>query len=236
MKKKNIVGIIVIVLFVTGIAAALMQYKKEQMVAEKPEIGEEADTIILSADENPFGVEIKKINEDYDLTRDYYKNYDDTGLEEFKITGIFTDKKEYIVGLRKSGYCKYAWLDEEEQVVYIEMTQKQKEEWIDRAIDEIDKELNSLESEELYKFTVEDDYTVIKLDIDQSALIDEMGEALIVLIYDSELYQIFNGNENWSIHIIVNDMETQKEMMNIQFPKEKFRLSPDMWEKVKTNE
>ena len=132
------------------------------------------------------------------------------------------------MGLRKSGYCKYAWLDEEEQVVYIEMTQKQKEEWIDRAIDEIDKELNSLESEELYKFTVEDDYTVIKLDIDQSALIDEMGEALIVLIYDSELYQIFNGNENWSIHIMVNDMETQKEMMNIQFPKEKFRLSPDM--------
>ena len=35
---------------------------------------------------------------------------------------------------------------------------------------------------------------------------------------------------------MVNDMETQKEMMNIQFPKEKFRLSPDMWEKVKTNE
>ena len=157
-------------------------------------------------------------------------------MEEFKITGIFTDEREYIVELRKSGYCKYAWLDEEEQVIYIEMTQKQKEEWIDRAIDEIDKELNSLESEELYKFTVEDDYTVIKLDIDQSALIDEMGEALIVLIYDSELYQIFNGNENWSIHIMVNDMETQKEMMNIQFPKEKFRLSPDMWEKVKTNE
>ena len=58
----------------------------------------------------------------------------------------------------------------------------------------------------------------------------------LILIYDSELYQIFNGNEKWSIHIMVNDMETKKEMMNIQFPKEKFRLSPDMWEKVKTNE
>ena len=236
MKKKNVVGIIIIALFTIGIVAGLIVYKKMQMVPEKSQVGEEPETVVLSADENPFGVEIKKINEDYDLTKNYYKNYDDTGLEEFKITGIFTDKKEYIVGLRKSGYCKYAWLDEEEQVVYIEMTQKQKEEWIDRAIDEIDKELNSLESEELYKFTVEDDYTVIKLDIDQSALIDEMGEALIVLIYDSELYQIFNGNENWSIHIMVNDMETQKEMMNIQFPKEKFRLSPDMWEKVKTNE
>ena len=172
MKKKNIVRIIIIALFVIGIAVALLQYKREQTALEQPEVGEEPETVVLSADENPFGVEIKKINEDYDLTKNYYKNYDDTGLEEFKITGIFTDKKEYIVGLRKSGYCKYAWLDEEEQVVYIEMTQKQKEEWIDRAIDEIDKELNSLESEELYKFTVEDDYTVIKLVIDHSALID----------------------------------------------------------------
>ena len=30
MKKKNIVGIIIIALFVIGIAAALMQYKREQ--------------------------------------------------------------------------------------------------------------------------------------------------------------------------------------------------------------
>ena len=236
MKKRNVAGVIIIALFVIGIAAALMQYKREQTALEQPEVGEEPETVVLSADENPFGVEIKKINENYDLTKNYYKNYDNNGLEKFVLPNIAIDERTEIAELRESGYCKYAWLDEEEQVVYIEMTQKQKEEWIDRAIDEIDEELNSLESEELYKFTVEDDYTVIKLDIDQSALIDEVGEALIVLIYDSELYQIFNGNEKWSIHIMVNDMETQKEMMNIQFPKEKFRLSPDMWEKVKTNE
>lgn len=50
---------LVIAVFVISIVAALMQYKKEQMVAEKPETGEEADTIILGADENPFGMEIK---------------------------------------------------------------------------------------------------------------------------------------------------------------------------------
>ena len=96
MKKKNIVRIIIIALFVIGIAVALLQYKREQTALEQPDVGEEPETVVLSADENPFGVEIKKINEDYDLTKNYYKNYDDTGLEEFKITGIFTDKKEYI--------------------------------------------------------------------------------------------------------------------------------------------
>ena len=71
MKKKNITGIIGIAIFVIGIVAALVIYKKVQTISEKTETGEEADTIILSADENPFGMEIKKINENYDLTKDY---------------------------------------------------------------------------------------------------------------------------------------------------------------------
>ena len=73
MKKKKIVGIIIIALFVIGIAAALMQYKREQTALEQPEVGEEPETVVLSADENPFGVEIKKINENYDLTKNFFE-------------------------------------------------------------------------------------------------------------------------------------------------------------------
>ena len=69
MKKKSITGIIVVALFIIGIIAALIVYKKMQMVPEKSQVGEEPETVVLSADENPFGIEIKKINEDYDLTR-----------------------------------------------------------------------------------------------------------------------------------------------------------------------
>ena len=88
MKKKNIAGIIVIAILLIGIVAALVIYKKEQVIPEKTETGEEEDTIILSADKNSFGMEIKKINENYDLTKDYYKNYDNTGLQKFEITAI----------------------------------------------------------------------------------------------------------------------------------------------------
>ena len=74
MKKKNIVRIIIIALFVIGIAVALLQYKREQTALEQPDVGEEPETVVLSADENPFGVEIKKINEDYDLTKNDNRN------------------------------------------------------------------------------------------------------------------------------------------------------------------
>ena len=96
MKKKNIIGIIVIAILVIGIVAALVMYKKEQAIPEKTETGEEEDTIILSADENPFGMEIKKINENYDLTKNYYKNYDNTGLQKFEITAIYTNATDFI--------------------------------------------------------------------------------------------------------------------------------------------
>ena len=60
MKKSNVAGLIVIALFVIGIAVALMQYKREQTALEQPEVGEEPETVVLSMDENPFGVEIKR--------------------------------------------------------------------------------------------------------------------------------------------------------------------------------
>ena len=107
MKKKSITGIIVVALFIIGIIAALIVYKKVQTMPEKLQIEEEPETVILSADENPFGIEIKKINEDYDLTRNYYKDYDNTGLQKYIIPVIFTDKRTYIAEMRESGYCQY---------------------------------------------------------------------------------------------------------------------------------
>ena len=44
MKKRNVAGLIVIALFVIGIAAALMQYKREQTALEQPEAGKEPET------------------------------------------------------------------------------------------------------------------------------------------------------------------------------------------------
>ena len=41
MKKKNIAGIIVIAILLIGIVAALVIYKKEQVIPEKTETGEQ---------------------------------------------------------------------------------------------------------------------------------------------------------------------------------------------------
>ena len=220
MKRKNIIGMLVIAVFVISIVAALMQYKKEQMVAEKPETGEEADTIILGADENPFGMEIKKLNENYDLTKNYYKNYDNKGLQKFEITAIYTNATDFIKEIRgATEYCQYIYLDEEKNII-IELNEKQKEKWIKKAEENISNELEKTE---------EDDYTEINCQVAQKANGLTFTAKLMIIFFNSEMYQILNGNAEWSIHVVAKDLSTGGELVNIDYPKEVFSITEETW-------
>ena len=233
MKKKSITGIIVVALFIIGIIAALIVYKKMQMVPEKSQVGEEPETVVLSADENPFGIEIKKINEDYDLTRNYYKDYDNTGLQKYIIPVIFTDKRTYIAEMRESGYCQYGYESKEEGLV-AEITEQQRKNWLELTEKDIKRVIEQNKDEELYHFRISDDYKILYLDVSKEILNSQSTftakmSSLMTLTYDSEIYHVLNGNKDWSLQIIVTDMETGKELENIKFPDEDYNLSIENW-------
>ena len=243
MKKSNVAGLIVIALFVIGIAVALMQYKREQTALEQPEVGEEPETVVLSADENPFGVEIKKINENYDLTKNYYKNYDLTknyyknydnnGLEKFVIPNIAIDERTYIAELRESGYCQYGYIEEEDNII-AEMTEQQKEDWLNYTVNDINRIIGQGE-EGFYSFKFTRNYEELQLEISKEILNGKTTThtALVMsLIYDSEIYQVLNGKTDWAIHIVGKDLETGGELMNINFPEEGYHISIENWDNM----
>ena len=236
MKKKSITGIIVVALFIIGIIAALIVYKKVQTMPEKSQIEEEPETVILSADENPFGIEIKKINEDYDLTRNYYKDYDNTGLQKYIIPVIFTDKRTYIAEMRESGYCQYGYESKEEGLV-AEITEQQRKNWLELTEKDIERVIEQNKGEELYHFKISDDYKILYLDVSKEILNSQSTftakmSSLMTLTYDSEIYHVLNGTQNWSLQIIVTDMETGKELENIKFPEEDYNLSIETWDNL----
>ena len=236
MKKKSITGIIVVALFIIGIIAALIVYKKVQTMPEKSQIEEEPETVVLSADENPFGIEIKKINEDYDLTRNYYKNYDNTGLQKYIIPVIFTDKRTYIAEMRESGYCQYGYESKEEGLV-AEITEQQRKNWLELTEKDIKRVIEQNKDEELYHFKISDDYKILYLDVSKEILNSQSTftakmSSLMTLTYDSEIYHVLNGTQNWSLQIIVTDMETGKELENIKFPEEDYNLSIETWDNL----
>ncbi len=175
----------------------------------------------------------KKINENYDLTKNYYKNYDNNGLEKFVIPNIAIDERTYIAELRESGYCQYGYIDEEDNII-AEMTEQQKEDWLNYTVNDINRIIGQGE-EGFYSFKFTRNYEELQLEISKEILNGKTTThtALVMsLIYDSEIYQVLNGKTDWAIHIVGKDLETGGELMNINFPEEGYHISIENWDNM----
>ena len=235
MKKKNIVGIIIIALFVIGIAAALMQYKREQTYSDEQKNILASEKVVLSADENLFGMTTTDAPENYDITKDYYKNYDNAGLEKYVIPIAFMDEESYIFGIRETKYCQYVYIDDSQDIV-VEMTKDQREKWISKLKEKIDDILQQQKESKVYNFNFEKDYKTLQIDVTKEVLDQEKMTSFMsyftALLYHSEIYQVLNGNTDWAVQVITEDWDTGKELINIEYPDECFRLSDENWENI----
>lgn len=216
MKRRNIGSIVIGVIFVVCIIMALHQYREDQKTEE-------------GKNENPLGITITKIEDEYDLTKDYYEDYDDTGLETYIITGVFTDEETYIREIREAGVCEYIYKNEEGNGE-IKVTEKQREEWLEKAKKNIENVLESLKDEEMCSFEFNEDYTILESNLDKQYSVQCYTEDLFDLIYNAEIMQIFSGVEDWSVNVIIKNMNTGYELVNVQYPQEDMKLTPEMWD------
>ena len=192
---------------------------------------------IIYEDEN--GVTIREVEDDtvsedgdeetYDITKAYYENYDDNGLETYVITGIYDDVKEYVFDLRETEKCEYIFENEQGEIV-VKVTPEQREEWLMDAQIVIDGVLQSIVEKDLYKYELSEDYTELYCEVSKESDGYDYTADLILLLYNAELYQIFNGVEEWSIHVVIINMDNGEELVNVQYPKERINITPEMWD------
>ena len=104
MKRRNIFGIAMGIIVVICIRMAMVQFKKEQTAQSEVDASQKEDATVL-----PGGITINKV-EDYDTSKNYYKDYDDTGLETYVISGVFSDEKTYIEEVREANICEYIYI------------------------------------------------------------------------------------------------------------------------------
>ena len=57
------------------------------------------------------------------------------------------------------------------------------------------------------------------------------GTYLGILLYDLEIYQVLMGEANWSIHFVMEDMDTNEILYTADYPEEEIRVSETIWEK-----
>ena len=105
------------------------------------------------------------------------------------------------------------------------------------GVSDIKRVIEQNKDEELYHFRISDDYKILYLDVSKEILNSQSTftakmSSLMTLTYDSEIYHVLNGTKNWSLQIIVTDMETGKELENIKFPEEDYNLSIETWDNL----
>ena len=226
MKRKNIFGIVMGIIVVICILMAMVQFKKEQTAQRKSGNEQKEDATVL-----PGGVSIKKVDddEDYDTSKNYYKDYDDTGLETYVISGVFSDEESYIKEIREAGICEYIYKNED-GYADVKVTEEQRKRWIESAEQSIEKIQKNLEGEEMCSFEFNDDYTVLESDISKKYSVKSYTSDIFTLIYDAEIMQVFSGGDDWSVNIVIRNVNTGYELVNIQFPQEELNITPDTWD------
>ena len=226
MKRRNIFGIAMGIIVVICILMAMVQFKKEQIAQSEVDAAQKEDVTVL-----PDGVAIKKVDddEDYDTSKNYYKDYDDTGLETYVISGVFSDEKTYIEEIREANICEYIYINADGNAD-IKVTEEQREEWLKNAKKNIEAILDRTEEESMCEFKFNQDYTVLESSADKEYSGRTYVEDLMNLIYNAEIEQIFSGAEDWSINIIIRNMRTGSEIINVNYPQEELSVKGSMWD------
>ncbi len=167
-------------------------------------------------------------SESYDVTRSFYKDYDDTGLETCILTGIFADTEEAAIKqIREGGNCKYAYLTEDGKCE-IKLTEQQRESWIEIA----ENTLNQIEAENNadYSFEISNGYKNLNIVANSDGDAIEFHSSTMRILFAIEIIQMFNGADDWNVDVIVMNAKNGKEVINVAFPKEEFTIKPEMWE------
>ena len=226
MKRKNIFGIAMGIIVVICILMAMVQFKKEQTAQSEVDAAQKEEATVL-----PGGVSIKKVDddEDYDTSKNYYKDYDDTGLETYVISGVFSDEKTYIEEIREANICEYIYINADGNAD-IKVTEEQREEWLKNAKKNIEVILDRTEEESMCEFKFNQDYTVLESSADKEYSGRTYVEDLMNLIYNAEIEQIFSGAEDWSINIIIRNMRTGSEIINVNYPQEEISVKGSLWD------
>ena len=131
----------------------------------------------------------------------------------------------------EAGLCWDAYVNEDETAAVIHLTKKQREKWIEWITDSMNGDLEKVNRSENIEYVVSEDGKVLTLRANEKMSFNSAGTYLGILLYDLEIYQVLMGEANWSIHFVMEDMDTNEILYTADYPEEEIRVSETIWEK-----
>ena len=130
----------------------------------------------------------------------------------------------------EAGLCWKAYINEDETAIVIHLTKRQRERWIEWITDSMSRSLESVNNSENIRYNVSEDCKILTLRANEKMSYKTAATYLSILSFDMEIYQVLMGEETWSIHFVLEDMNTGEILYIADFPEEKIRVDETIWE------
>ena len=130
----------------------------------------------------------------------------------------------------EAGLCWRAYINEDETAAVIHLTKRQREKWIEWITDSMNRSLEEVNRLENIEYLVSEDGRVLTLRANEKVSYKSAGTYLLILLYDLEIYQVLMGEENWSIHFILENMNSNEVVYTVDYPKEQIKFNQEIWE------
>ncbi len=151
--------------------------------------------------------------------------------DTIELTGIpAPDIQEQLDVYVEAGLCWRAYINEDETAAVIHLTKRQRERWIEWITDSMNRSLESVNRSENIEYVVSEDGRVLTLRANEKMSYNSAGTYLGILLYDLEIYQVLMGEENWSIHFVLENMDTNEVVYTADYPKEQIKFNEEIWE------
>ncbi len=152
-------------------------------------------------------------------------------FDTIELTMIPTsDIQEQLDVFVEAGLCWKAYINEDETAAVIHLTKKQRERWIEWITDSMNRSLESVNSSKNIRYNVSEDCKKLTLRANEKMSYKTAGTYLSILSFDMEIYQVLMDEENWSIHFVLEDMDTGEVLYTADYPEEKIRVDEAIWE------
>lgn len=152
------------------------------------------------------------------------------GTKEYVITNYYGTQEageDYVRKSENNKQCEKAVLDEK-GCIHIYATDKQADTWRKNSKDSLDEIENSSSTGNIdYDFN--GDYTKLIITAPKGCRIRNLVTVLHQAVFAAELYQVFNGKEDWSLEVIIVNADNGREILKATQPDEPLTVDEALW-------
>ena len=127
------------------------------------------------------------------------------------------------------GLCQKTKINEDETAAIIQLTRYQRQKWIKVVQEDLQFMLEKANGLENMQFEISSDAKELTLRANEKMSYNWAATYSLALVYDMELLQVLNGEEEWGINFTLKDMDTNEIIYTADFPKEKIRVDETIW-------